>query len=63
MTASRQVKEAILQALNSPNWYVRRNAAMSLQKMDLTDQDVEMIRQSHDRYALEMLTYAKEVSA
>ncbi|MBO6158091.1 MAG: hypothetical protein J6P72_02375 [Firmicutes bacterium] len=57
------VKEALLQALHSPNWYVRRNAAMSLQKMDLTDQDVEMIRQSHDRYALEMLTYAKEVSA
>lgn len=66
-----ETKQALMEALKSRNWYVRRNAAMSLRRMGITEENREAVRQSGDRYAQEMLEYAfgigaaakKEVSA
>lgn len=43
-------------ALTSGNWYVRKNAALSLIKM-ASDQDIEEILHGKDRYAKDMLAY------
>ncbi len=58
-----ETKHALMRALTSRNWYVRRNAAMSLKRIGITDADIESIRSGGDRYALEMLEYAYGVSA
>lgn len=52
--------EALKKAMHSRNWYIRRNAAMSLEKLGISEADVEDIRLSGDRYANEMLDYAAE---
>lgn len=52
--------EALKKALHSENWYVRKNAAISLGKIGMKEDDVREIRESGDRYALEMLTYIME---
>ena len=54
---SENVKAALKKAMHDQNWYVRRNAAMSLQRIGITKQDEEEIRESRDRYACEMLDY------
>ena len=51
------VHETLLKALKDRNWYVRRNAAQSLLKRGIQEDDLASIRQTGDRYALEMLEY------
>ena len=50
---------ALKSAIRSHNWYVRHNAALSLTRLGLTEDEKEEIRASGDRYALEMLEYAE----
>lgn len=56
-------KMALKGALSSFNWYVRRNAALSLCNLGLTREDEEEIRDGGDRFAREMLEYVMEVKA
>ena len=53
-------RQHLKQALHSRSWYVRHNAASSLNRLGITPEDMEEIRQSGDRYALEMLQYVIE---
>lgn len=53
-------KLALKEALSSPNWYVRRNAALSLRSLGITGEDVEEIKAGGDRFAREMLEYVME---
>lgn len=53
-------KLALKEALSSPNWYVRRNAALSLRSLGITGKDVEEIKAGGDRFAREMLEYVME---
>ena len=48
---------ALLQALRSPNWYVRYNASASLEAHGLQYEDMLAVLHGDDRYAREMLTY------
>lgn len=50
-------RQHLKEALHSRSWYVRHNAASSLNHLGILPEDVEEIRQSGDRYALEMLQY------
>lgn len=52
-----EVHQALLYSLQARNWYVRRNAAQALLKRGISQQDLEQVRRSGDRYALEMLEY------
>ena len=52
-----EVHRVLLGALKDRNWYVRRNAAQSLLKRGISQEDLASIRQTGDRYALEMLEY------
>lgn len=56
--ADSESREALKQALCSPNWYVRQNAARSLQKLGITQTEAAQIQTMGDRYATEMLDYA-----
>lgn len=51
-------RRSLKAALSSRNWYIRRNAALSINKLGITQDDVAEIRSGGDRYALEMLEYA-----
>lgn len=48
---------ALKQALYSPNWYIRFNAAKSLERFHLTYLDLSDVMNSGDRYAREILQY------
>lgn len=50
-------RKALLKALHSKNYYVRYNAAKSLDLLNVTDEEIELIIQSDDKYAIEMLNY------
>ena len=50
-------KTALLDALRSRSWHVRRNAADALRLLGVTD-DVRSVQKTGDRYAIEMLSYA-----
>lgn len=52
-----ETKVILKKALHHSNWYVRRNAALSLEKLGITKEDQDEIWQSNDRYACEMLEY------
>lgn len=52
--------EALLQAMRSPNWYVRCNASESLEAHQLSDTDLLEVTAGSDRYAREMLLYRLE---
>lgn len=52
-----ETRNALLQALYSRNYYVRYNAAMSLKKLKITDEEILTIYQSKDQYAIDMLDY------
>lgn len=52
-----KTKTVLKKALHHSNWYVRRNSAMSLWKLGMTEEDLEEIKRSDDRYACEMLAY------
>ncbi|HIU02488.1 MAG TPA: hypothetical protein IAB63_04470 [Candidatus Onthocola gallistercoris] len=56
-------KSALKQALSSRDWYVRRNAALSLKILGIDEQDIRQIEAGGDRYAIEMIGYiaGKEV--
>ncbi len=53
------VTAALAEAMHSPNWYVRYNAAASLEARGLAYEDLLAIA-GGDRYAQEMLTYRLE---
>lgn len=53
-------KTALKEALTSRNWYIRRNAALSLERLGISEEDREEIRAGGDRYAAEMLRYAED---
>lgn len=54
------VKEALKEALHSRQWDVRRNAAESLMKMDLTTEDLQQLCTNEDTYAREMFIHVLE---
>lgn len=43
--------------LCSPNWYVRYNAALSLRRLNVKQEELQDILEGSDRYAKEMLKY------
>ncbi len=52
--------EVLKEALHSFNWYVRLNAAQSLERMGFTYSDLADIFTGNDRYAAEILEYTLE---
>ncbi len=52
--------EILKKALSSANWYVRYNAALSLEKLDVAYNDLADIINGNDRYAREIITYQAE---
>lgn len=51
------VVDALLRAMNSPNWYIRYNASASLAAHGLAYEEMLRVLGGGDRYAREMLTY------
>lgn len=51
------VRQALKEAMHSPNWYIRQNAARSLKILGFTQEEASQIEASGDRYAAEMLKY------
>lgn len=49
--------DTLKSALRNPNWYVRYNAAASLEKLDVTYLELSDVMNGADRYAREMLQY------
>ena len=49
--------DTLKSALRNPNWYVRYNAAASLEKLDVTYLALSDVMNGADRYAREMLQY------
>ena len=49
--------QALMEAMHSGNWYVRYNAAVSLEAHGLSYSDLIELVGGRDRYAREMLTY------
>ena len=52
-----EVVDALMRAMNSNNWYIRSNAAASLEARGLTYEEMLGVLNGDDRYAREMLTY------
>ncbi len=50
-------RTALVHALHDRNWYVRRNAATSLNRLGMTEEEKGAVRNSGDRYAVEMMDY------
>ena len=55
--AGQDVVDALLRAMNSSNWYIRSNAASSLESHGLSYEEMLQVLGGGDRYAREMLTY------
>ena len=55
-----EVTDALSQAMHSSNWYVRYNAAASLEASGLSYEELFGVVAGSDRYAREMLTYRLE---
>ncbi len=51
------VHQALIKCLTDENFYVRKNAAVSLSQMSLTNEEVKQIMGLKDSYAKEMFTY------
>ena len=51
------VVDALLRAMNSSNWYIRSNAASSLEAHGLSYEQMLQVLSGGDRYAQEMLAY------
>ena len=49
--------DALLRAMNSSNWYIRSNAASSLEAHGLSYEQMFQVLSGCDRYAREMLEY------
>lgn len=58
--SGQDVIDALSEAMHSPNWYVRYNAAASLEAHGLAYEDLVGTMVGEDRYAREMLTYRLE---
>ena len=56
----KETKQALKEALHSKNWNVRRNAAESLMKMELSAEETAQLCADEDRYAREMFLYVLE---
>lgn len=54
------VVSVLMEGLHSPNWYVRYNAAVSLEAQDLDYMDLIEVVGGRDRYAREMMMYRLE---
>jgi len=52
-----RVKNALIKCITDNNWYVRKNAAKTLSKMNLTNREKEKLEHIEDRYGKEMLEY------
>ncbi|MDO4537536.1 MAG: HEAT repeat domain-containing protein [Coriobacteriales bacterium] len=52
-----KTKQVLMKALRSRNWHVRHNAARSLSKLGLTEEERREVVSWGDRYASEMLDY------
>lgn len=50
-------KKVLKKAMNSYNWYIRRNAAMALLNIGLSSNEQDELCASEDGYAREMFTY------
>ncbi len=50
-------RQALMQAIHSRNYYVRKNCALSLSALGASAIDVQTLRDTGDRYAAEMLEY------
>lgn len=55
-----EVVGALLRAMNSANWYIRSNAASSLEAHGLSYEEMLRVLSGEDRYAREMLQYRLE---
>lgn len=53
--------EVLKKALNSSNWYIRFNAAQSLERFQLTYLELSDVMESGDRYAREILQYRMDM--
>lgn len=53
----RDVVNTLLRAMSSANWYIRGNAAASLEAHGLTYEEMLQVLSGDDRFAREMLTY------
>lgn len=53
--------EVLKKALNSSNWYIRFNAAKSLESFHLTYLELSDVMESNDRYAREILQYQMDL--
>lgn len=54
---------ALSSALHSRNWYIRKNAAVSLASLGIARKELEHLQVSDDRYAREILEYAIQLQA
>jgi len=52
-----RVRNSLINCVSDANWYVRRNAAKSLSKMNLTKNEMEKLVNIEDRYGREMVKY------
>ena len=52
---------ALKRAMSNASWYIRFNAARSLEAFQLTYQDLGDVMDSGDRYAREILQYRLDV--
>lgn len=55
-----ETRRALLEALHSRNYYVRRNAAASLITLGITKEEIITVSETGDQYAAEMLEYMLE---
>lgn len=52
-----QVRESLIECVSNPNWYVRKNAAKSLVKLNLTMADKKSLNNVTDKYGKQMIEY------
>ena len=53
-----EVKELLKKAVVSRNWYIRKNAAASLAKIGVSEDDLNDIYSQNDRFANDAINYA-----
>lgn len=54
-------KKVLKEAINSYNWYIRRNAAMALLNIGLSSSEQDELCASEDKYAREMFNYVLDI--
>lgn len=54
---SATAKDLLKNMVTSPNWYVRKNAAIALVQVGLTKEDIDEIHAKNDRYATNAIDY------